>query len=116
MVDDRNIFEVGRSLNEDGQVIVHLRIKDKTNGNEVTMDICQATCNKLINLLARASVTTVNDLGDMYAAFECKYNPYPVQMSREEAFRHALHDELIDEETYYLARKYYGNLWNYVGD
>lgn len=53
---------------------------------------------------------------EMYAEFEGMYNPYPVQMSRAEAFRRALNDNLIDEETYRNARNYYGNLWFYVGD
>lgn len=53
---------------------------------------------------------------EMYVEFEDKYNPYPVQMSRSEAFGHALDDELIDKETYSKARKYFGNLWFYVGD
>lgn len=52
----------------------------------------------------------------MYDDFEKKYNPYPVDMSRQSAFAHALQDGLIDEETYDAAREYYGNLWNYVGD
>lgn len=52
----------------------------------------------------------------MYAEFEKKYNPYPVEMSRSEAFGKALNDGLIDQETYDEARKYYANLWNYVGD
>lgn len=53
---------------------------------------------------------------EMYYEFENKYNPYPVQMSRADAFDHALKDGLIDEATYQAARKYYGNLWFYVGD
>lgn len=53
---------------------------------------------------------------DMYNEFDRKYNPYPVQMSRADAFSHALEDGLIDKETYDEARKYYGNLWFYVGD
>jgi len=53
---------------------------------------------------------------EMYSEFENKYNPYPVQMSRCAAFTHALADKLIDEETYLKARKYFGNLWFYVGD
>ena len=52
----------------------------------------------------------------MYAEFERKYNPYPVQMSRQAAFAAALADNLIDEETYKEAAKYYGSLWNYTGD
>ena len=51
-----------------------------------------------------------------YWEFEKRYNPYPVQMSREEAFRNALKDGLITEEDYNQARAYFGNLWNYVGD
>lgn len=52
----------------------------------------------------------------MYDEFERKYNKYPVQMGRYEAFGRALEDGLIDQETYDEARKYYGSLWNYVGD
>ena len=58
----------------------------------------------------------MKDFNEMYQKFERKYNPYPVQMSRAEAFGHALDDGLIDEETYMKARKYFGNLWFYVGD
>lgn len=56
------------------------------------------------------------DFTKMYGEFERKYNPYPVQMSRSDAFNHALQDGLIDKETYQEAREYYGKLWNYVGD
>ena len=57
-----------------------------------------------------------NTFNEMYYEFEEKYNHYPVQMSRAEAFGHALNDKLIDEKTYYAARNYFGNLWFYVGD
>lgn len=53
---------------------------------------------------------------EMYAMFEDKYNHYPVQMSRAQAFGLALDDGLIDEDTYQKARKYYGKLWFYTGD
>lgn len=56
------------------------------------------------------------DFSKMYSLFESKYNPYPVQMSRSEAFGDAERDGYITEELYHEARKYYGNLWNYVGD
>lgn len=58
----------------------------------------------------------MEDFNKMYDEFERKYNPYPVQMSRSEAFRHALKDGLITNETYNEARNYFKNLWNYVGD
>ena len=54
--------------------------------------------------------------GEMYREFDKKYNPYPVQMSRAEAFGKALKDGLITEEDYKNARKHYGELWHYVGD
>ena len=57
-----------------------------------------------------------HNFNEMYNEFETKYNPYPVQMSRAEAFGHALKDGLITEEVYHEARKYYGSLWFYVGD
>ena len=59
---------------------------------------------------------TKRNFNEMYWEFERRYNPYPVDMSREESFRHALEEGLIDEETYSAARKYFGNLWHYVGD
>ena len=53
---------------------------------------------------------------ELYAKFERMYNPYPVQMARYEAFGKALDDGLITKEDYDEARKYYGKLWDYVGD
>ena len=56
------------------------------------------------------------NFNQLYFEFEQKYNHYPIQMCRESAFIHALNDGLIDEDTFYAARDYYGRLWNYVGD
>lgn len=56
------------------------------------------------------------DFNEMYWKFESKYNPYPVQMARADAFQHALNEGLIDEDTYRMAREYFGKLWFYVGD
>ena len=56
------------------------------------------------------------DFNKMYYEFENRYNNLPVDMSRSEAFTRAKRDGLIDEETYLKARKYFGNLWFYVGD
>ncbi len=56
------------------------------------------------------------DFSKMYGQFEAKYNPYPVQMSRCDAFGHALRDGLITKEVYDQAHDFYGSLWNYVGD
>lgn len=61
-------------------------------------------------------INAKTDFSRMYAEFERKYNPYPVNMARYEAFGKALNDGLIDQDTYYAAERYYGNLWNYVGD
>lgn len=52
----------------------------------------------------------------LYSEFERKYNPYPVQMSRAEAFGKALNDGLITDEEYREACEFYGSLWNYTGD
>lgn len=52
----------------------------------------------------------------LYNKFEGMYNPYPVQMSRAEAFRKARKDGLITDEEYEEAREFYGNLWYYTGD
>jgi hypothetical protein len=56
------------------------------------------------------------DFTKMYIEFERKYNPYPVQMSRCDAFGHAYKDGLIDEKTLKEAQEHYGSLWNYTGD
>lgn len=56
------------------------------------------------------------NFNELYVKFESRYNPYPVQMSRAEAFGKALDEGLIDEETYKAAHQYYKNLWFYVGD
>ena len=52
----------------------------------------------------------------MYIEYDRKYNPYPVQMSRADAFLHAFNDGLISEAVLTAARDYYGDLWFYVGD
>ena len=59
---------------------------------------------------------TCSEYSEKYREFERKYNPYPVQMSRAEAFSKALRDGLITEEEYRQARTYAGNLWFYTGD
>ena len=53
---------------------------------------------------------------ELYNKFEGMYNPYPVQMSRSEAFGKARNDGLITEEEYHEAREFYCNLWRYTGD
>ena len=53
---------------------------------------------------------------ELYEKFERMYNPYPVQMSRAEAFGKARIYGLITSEEYHEARKFYGNLWNYTCD
>ena len=52
----------------------------------------------------------------LYDEFDKRYNPYPVQMSRAEAFGKALGEGLICKDVYDAAHEYYGNLWCYVGD
>lgn len=61
-------------------------------------------------------IIRTKDLSKMYCEFEDRYNHYPVQMSRAEAFGKALAEGLIDEDTYQAAYKHYKRLWNYVGD
>ena len=58
----------------------------------------------------------VVNFDEMYLSFEDRYNKYPVQMSRASAFGRALDDGLITKAIYSEARKYYGDLWFYVGD
>lgn len=56
------------------------------------------------------------DFSTLYRIFETMYNPYPVQMARYDAFRHAVNDGLITEELYNEAAQYYKKLWHYTGD
>ena len=59
---------------------------------------------------------TRREWSELYKKFEGMYNPYPVQMSRAEAFGKAMDDGLITEEEYKEARDFYGDLWYYTGD
>ena len=59
---------------------------------------------------------TSREWSKLYNKFEGMYNPYPVQMSRAEAFDKARDDGLITDEEYKEAREFYGDLWNYTGD
>ena len=59
---------------------------------------------------------TSREWSKLYNKFEGMYNPYPVQMSRAEAFGKAMGDGLITDEEYNEACEFYGNLWYYTGD
>ena len=56
------------------------------------------------------------DFTQMYNLFEQRYNKYPVQMSRAEAFGKASDEGLITKDILAEAQTFYGNLWFYVGD
>lgn len=56
------------------------------------------------------------EIHQMYRDFEKKYNDVPVQMSRCDAFGHALNDGLITRDQYEHIKSFYGSLWNYTGD
>ena len=119
MRNKENMFEVNRVTFSDGTKGVQIVMR-VTNGpmkdSKFVMDMNLVTAKKLIKYLAEGTIIPLSEYNDMYCEFERKYNPYPVQMSREEAFRHALNDGLIDDEVYDRARAYYKELWNYVGD
>lgn len=61
-------------------------------------------------------IISKTDFSQLYFDFDHRYNKYPIQISRAEAFGKAFADGLIDKDTYDAAWEYYGNLWNYVGD
>ena len=48
---------------------------------------------------------TSREWSELYNKFEGMYNPYPVQMSRAEAFGKARNDGLITDEEYYNIKK-----------
>ena len=59
---------------------------------------------------------TCREWSELYNKFEVMYNPYPVQMSRAEAFGKARDDGLITDEEYKEAHEFYSDLWYYTGD
>ena len=108
---------------------VYLRWTDQWTGEELNIlfmnreqaknliDLLQKTIKNMDEYEERIQkIISETDFTKLYAEFERKYNPYPVQMSREEAFRNALFEHLIDSDTYDAAKRYYKGLWNYVGD
>ena len=64
----------------------------------------------------KSMAKTRMEWNELYNKFEGMYNPYPVQMSRAEAFGKARNDGLITDEEYAEAQEFYGRLWNYTGD
>ena len=64
----------------------------------------------------KSMAKTRMEWNELYNKFEGMYNPYPVQMSRAEAFGKARNDGLITDEEYAEAQEFYGRLWNYNGD
>lgn len=62
------------------------------------------------------NAVTSKDFTQMYNLFEQRYNKYPVQMSRAEAFGKASDEGLITKDILAEAQTFYGNLWFYVGD
>lgn len=109
---------------------VYLRIEDKDSYTGI-LNLCWLDPNqlgKMITELTRMKqilderktrldelIRTTN-FSSLYADFDRRFNPYPIDMARYEAFGKALSAGLIDEDTYYAAEKYYGQLWNYTGD
>lgn len=108
---------------------VYLRWTEQCTGEELNiLFMSREQAQNLIALLQKTiknmdeyeeriqKIISETDFTELYTEFERKYNPYPIQMSREAAFRHALFDKLIDSDTYDAAKRYYKGLWDYVGD
>ena len=64
----------------------------------------------------KSMAKTRKEWNELYNKFECMYNPYPVSMSRAEAFGKAMKDGLITDEEYKEAHEFYDDLWYYTGD
>jgi len=117
----------GKKITDDE---VYLRIEDQYSITGV-LNLCwlnEEETEKLIGYLQESKrrleekriklkeIISTTDFSKMYIEFESKYNKYPVTMAPYEAFGCAHKDNLIDDDTYYAASKYYGKMWNYVGD
>ena len=107
-----------------------LRIEDKDSVTGI-LNLCwfnEKELGKLIRYLTEAKekletrkariekIISTTYFDRLYGEFEDRYNKYPVQMARSHAFSCALKEGLIDQDTYDAAERYYGRLWNYVGD
>ena len=108
---------------------VYIRWTDKWTGEELNiLFMRKEEAKKVIQLIQKAlddmdehekkiqQIIAETDFRRLYKEFEDKYNPYPVQMSRESAFRHAMSDGLITRDLYDAAARFYKGLWSYVGD
>lgn len=91
-----------------------------TLGRKQLNDLIQALnrqkdlIDKRIEKINRLMETT--NFSKIYNDMDEKYNKYPVMMTYGTAFGYALSDGIIDQDIYDAAYKYYGKLWNYVGD
>ena len=128
MIRQRNKIITVRTDDWGDELCLRIDDSDSISGIITLCWLNEKNAEKLIQELQEARKrmterrTRINELmrttnfTELYDKFEKKYNPYPVQMSRAEAFGKALSDGLIDKDTYYAAFKYYKKLWYYVGD
>ena len=133
MIDGKHVtvrVETSKCLT-DGEIRFNIEDKDPYGFGDARLNILwlnKKEATKLIGYLQEAikkleqkqqkyeEIAARTNFSRLYREFEQKYNPYPVEMAAYEAFGKALSDGLIDQDTYDVAEKYYGRLWNYVGD
>ena len=66
--------------------------------------------------MERSKFTRYSEIRNKHTELGKKYPEIEAYESRASLWNQALHDGVINQEEFELARDYYGNLWTYVGD
>ena len=103
-----------RDMGLDEQADAYVEAKNELKLNEKMVQEMQDFEEQTYDMIRNA--VTSKDFTQMYNLFEQRYNKYPVQMSRAEAFGKASDEGLITKDILAEAETFYGNLWFYVGD
>lgn len=93
---------------------IEKRYQNVHDARQAVLDLMEQKEEQTYDMIRNA--VSSKDFTQMYNLFEQRYNKYPVQMSRAEAFGKASDEGLITKDILAEAQEFYGNLWFYVGD